>query len=86
VTESTWSPDDDAASGESSHEADVNAGFDSEDQDSGPGGGLLGLADGGAGSGAEAGGDDSHAADIDAGYDDESDSPVRDDSGVTPGT
>jgi hypothetical protein len=59
--------------GESSHDSDVEAGYDSGGPEGGAGAALSeGSADGGA--------DDSHAADVDAGYDDQSDSPTVDGS------
>jgi hypothetical protein len=86
VTEAGWSPDD-ADGGKSSQEADVDAGYasdDSGDDDDNKGGGLLGsLGIGGDTAGDSESGGDSHAADIDAGYDDESDSPVGNDGGLS---
>jgi hypothetical protein len=74
MTDSTFIPDDNESQGaESSHDADIDAGFDSEDTS---GGSLAQAAE------TEGGTGDSHAADVNAGYDDETNSPVTGDSGL----
>lgn len=71
MTESILGSDEGAEGAKSSHDADVDAGYDSDERTDGLIPGVDANADGE--------GSDSHAADIDAGYDDESDSPVGDD-------
>jgi len=67
MTESNLVPEE-SEGAQSSHAADVNAGFESDEPAD-----ASGSPDRDTG--------DSHAADVDAGYDDDSDSPVTEDDG-----
>ena len=70
-TESSFGPNAGIDGGETSYEADVNAGYDDDDEETAP----IGASDAG-----DEGVPVSHEADVAAGYDERRDSDASDDS------